>query len=441
MGILLRLLLTPILSLVILGAFLAYLLLAAMHTLASPGFYTGGLAEEKVYDRLYDEVLVDPDLLETREELLGGIDVPDDDIARVAKNVLPPDYLQAETERTLESLAAYLKKDTEVLELHVDLGEPLANAQDELTGYAEDRIDAVEVVPAEPQDLEDFTEDAFLAVKAGRLPAQVPSFRSIPVAERLEAYDGALERLRRDPDVPREVLEALEDPGTDRTIREALAREDAGGEEDLRGALKAASSGLVTPLVEDALNEVRRELATPDGLPCRGLPENADLSQCTQYDVLDLVAPNDEERADLLSDLERARDGISRFDKFGTWLPLLVLVLAVLALIALDLPRVASSLRRPGLALAIAGLVSLVLGLAAKSLAPRFLERAAQQLLDDPEVPESVVRIGSDLIVYWASDLTSAVIGPSIALLVIGLVAFVGSFFLSMIGMLNRVRP
>lgn len=435
-----RLVLTPVLSLVILGAFFAYLWLASVHTLASPGFYTGGLSEERVYDRLYDEVLVDPAIRETREELLGGIDVPADDVALVAKRVLSPDYLQGETEGTLESLAAYLKKDTEVLELYVDLAGPLAKAGDELTAYAEDRVDAIEVVPVEPEDLEAFTEEALLTVKDGRLPEQVPSFEGISVAERLDAYDGALERLRLDPEVPREVLEALDDPDTDRTIREALAKEGVEIDEDLRGALRAASSGLVTPLVDEALDDVRRELSTPDGSPCSRLPEDADLSACTMYDVLDLVAPEDRDRDDLLSDLEEARDGISRFDKLGTWLPLLVLALAALALFAIDLPRVASALRRPALALAFTGLVFLVVGLVARALAPKSVERAVQELLDDPDVPESVARIASDLAVYGASDLTSALIGPSIALLVIGLVVFVGSFFISIAGIMNRFR-
>ena len=124
----------PLASLAILGAvfflaFFAYLLfnLVDGHFL-SADFYSEALAEQNVYARLYDEVLVDPALEDESKELLGNLDVPQNEMAGLARNIMPPEYLQGETERTLHNLIGYLKKDVDELELYINLGGPLDNA-------------------------------------------------------------------------------------------------------------------------------------------------------------------------------------------------------------------------------------------------------------------------------------------------------------------------
>ena len=135
-----------VLGLVAFLAFFAYLFfnLVDGHVL-STDFYAEALSENEVYARLYDEVLVDPALEDEAKELLGNVDVPQEDVAAVAKRIMPPAYLQQETERTLDGLIDYLKRDTDDLDLYIELAEPLENASKELVVYAERRIDEIEV--------------------------------------------------------------------------------------------------------------------------------------------------------------------------------------------------------------------------------------------------------------------------------------------------------
>ena len=94
------------------------------HVLSSD-YYAQALSENNVYSRLYDEVLVDPALEAEAKELLGNVEVPQEDVVAVARNIMPPLYLQGETERGLDNLIDYLKKDTDDLELYIDLSSPL----------------------------------------------------------------------------------------------------------------------------------------------------------------------------------------------------------------------------------------------------------------------------------------------------------------------------
>ena len=186
-GTLLRFFLSWLARAVLFAAFFAYISLGTIASFASPDFYTEALLEEGVYDRVYDEVLVDPALRTTQEHLMGGIQVPAEEIVDVVRRVIPPSYLRQETERTIAAVLSYFRKETETLEMNVNLEAPLANAAKELTGYLEARIEAVEVVSAEAEDLEELTLEVFRDVEAGRLPSRVPSFQHVPVAERLEA--------------------------------------------------------------------------------------------------------------------------------------------------------------------------------------------------------------------------------------------------------------
>ena len=64
----------------------------------SAEFYNDNLAENDVYNRFYDEVLVDPEFNDTTDELIGNIDIPQEDIAGVAREIMPADYLREQAE-------------------------------------------------------------------------------------------------------------------------------------------------------------------------------------------------------------------------------------------------------------------------------------------------------------------------------------------------------
>ena len=450
----LRPLFTFIFSLIILVAFILYLALNSFSTnVLSADFYNDALAENEVYDRFYDEVLLDPEFQETKDELLGDIEVPTEDIAMVARAIMPSSYLQAEVERTINATVAYLSKDTDDLELHVDLAIPLENAKEQLLKYVDDRIEELEVVPAPTrQDLEEQMEEVFRQVQEGKIPTQVPSLESIPVEERLAAYDFVLNILENDRDsVPEEILELLEDPQTKQAIEDALVSEDPLKSVDLRGALKQATGGLAGPLIDDALDELRKELVTSDGRSCEnlgstgiiirvgdlvGLVDRPESADCTRFDVLRLAAEGatdkkgEEAEEEFLSDLDSSRDAIGLIEKFGTWAAILIIVVFSGLLAFVHLPRFSASLRWPGMVLGATGLVFLVVGVVLKSVLPGRLDSLVEEGAERTDLPESVFFIATDVATNMATNIASGFIGPSIVLLVIGGGLFAFSFFL-----------
>ena len=479
-------------------AFFAYLFfnLVDGHILSSD-FYAEALVENDAYVRLYDEVLADPALEDEAKKLLGNVDVPQEDVAAVAKRIMPLAYLQQETERTLDGLIDYLKRDTDDLDLYIELAEPLENASKELVVYAERRIDEIEVqlveqidvaqanvaqaydpaqrspdleLPIDPssplpdagelaqqaletireggtiqveqieleteEDWAKYWEDTLRELERGQLPSQVPSLANVNVEERLEGYDLALEELHRAADVPQEVLDALDDPETDGAIREALSSEDPLEEQEaIKGALKAASRGVLPPLIDDTLDDVRRELVTPEGMVCKDVPEGGDLSRCTRYDLLGLV-DGDLEGSEGLND---SRDGIRLFSSLGAWLPLVVLAVACLGIIAVNVPRVVSIFRWLGIVLSLTGLFYLIAGMLVGSTVADRLDSALQDAWIEADAPESLLPIFSDVTSHMADSLSLALTSPSVIMMIVGVLFFITSLFIRRTPIVSRI--
>ena len=480
-----------VLGAVVFLAFFVYLLFNVVNGhFLSADFYADALAEEEVYDRVYDEVLVDPEMEDTTRELLGDLDVPQEEVADVAKRIMPPEYLRGETERALDNLIGYLKKDTDELDLYIELAGPLDNASVELGAYAEERIERIEVVgvdgttamgdggereepdasegeagevdvgeaaelamqaleSGEPIRLEQveletdeewtrYWEDTVHELQSGELPSRVPKLAGVDIETRLESYDGALEELRETDDVPPEVLDALEEPETDARIREALQRDApdlAAEEEIIQDVLKAATGGVIPSLVDDTLDEVRRELETPDGTVCEELPEGADLSECSRYDLLGLV---DEEIEDS-EGLEQARDGIRLGGSLGSWLPQVVLVVACLLIVAVNFPRIVSMVRWLGFALALTGVFFLIGGMMVGGTLSDRLDSGLQDALVEADAPESLAEIASDVTSHMADTLSRALTAPSLIMLVVGVALFGVALFVRRVPIVRRI--
>ncbi|MCE2465530.1 MAG: hypothetical protein J4G01_05550, partial [Dehalococcoidia bacterium] len=87
-----RIVATLILTFVILVVFLVYLLSSTIFgNLFDAAFYTSSFSENRIYERFYDEVLLDEEADEVRAELLGSIDVvSNEDIVRLSREIVPP---------------------------------------------------------------------------------------------------------------------------------------------------------------------------------------------------------------------------------------------------------------------------------------------------------------------------------------------------------------
>ena len=178
---------TAVLGLVLFFAFLGFLLANNVRgNFLSTEFYTSNLSENNVYERIYDEVLLDSEFEDTTSDLLGDIDVPTEDIAEVAREIIPPEYLQEQVEAGVAGALDYLNKDTENPQVFIDLGPPLERVKPALFRYIDRRIDALEDVPITTIDeLESELEDLFFSLEAGTIPNRVPS---------IEDPEGVVER-------------------------------------------------------------------------------------------------------------------------------------------------------------------------------------------------------------------------------------------------------
>ncbi|MGW5739294.1 MULTISPECIES: hypothetical protein [Streptomyces] len=149
----------------------------ARHTVLSAGFHQSVLKEQRAYDRVYDEVLVDPQSLPVARDLLGRLPVPEAALTSNLKIVLPPQTLRALADRQIEELTGYLRGEHETLRLTADLRPVLTNVGDLAQTYFGDLVASLQRTP-EP-DFPAFLADldrAARAVTSGTPPAGLPTF-------------------------------------------------------------------------------------------------------------------------------------------------------------------------------------------------------------------------------------------------------------------------
>ena len=501
-------------------------------------FYTDSLSENDVYNRVYLEVLLDPEFLDTTEELLGDIDVPPGDIVFVtgdgavgglAADIITPEHLQEQVEGSVQGIIDYLNRVTDDPEAFIDLGPPLDNVKPVLFRYIDGRIDGLEDVPVatieelqleleslfrtlqdgmiptkvplvEDRDAlvnsyvderiadlqvvpaptaEEFNqelESIFQELADGMIPDRVPSIEGIPVEDRIAAYDLALRTISNDPTFPKEAIRGLreqeqaikaqlrtpqgdvkgalevasrpltspaverflddsydkafqtlsEDPSFPRVALEGLDRQSDAikehlGQARIKEALKAAARGVAGPLIDEALDELRKDLDDQDRIDL--VAKAAEQKDSEGYRVDPVKS-----REDFLDDLDILRDGIDRAQ--STWLAILVMVVAAVLMAAVHLPHLASSLRWPGLTLFLSGLVFLVVGLVMKYVLGDLFNDLVSRGAEFSPIPARMIDIISDVLTSMASDLAGGLIVPSIVLMVVGVVLLACSFFI-----------
>ena len=133
-------------------ATLLVLLVAANFTqrLEDPEVYKAAGVEASVYDLVYDEVLVDEALRVRSNRLLGDMEIAShNDAVRVLREIMPPEYLQQQTEENIDRFTAFLRHDLDGLELYITLTEPLERVEPAALGRVDRFIDELEI--AEPE--------------------------------------------------------------------------------------------------------------------------------------------------------------------------------------------------------------------------------------------------------------------------------------------------
>ncbi|MDQ0694028.1 hypothetical protein [Streptomyces sp. W4I9-2] len=271
-------------------------------TVASPGFYQAVLDEESAYDRLYGEVLVDPEISPVTRDLLAHLPVPEALVTSNIKVVLPPTTVRALTDQQIEAVTGYLRGDRDELRLTVDLAPVLENLADLARVYFGDLV--AHIQGRDQPDFERFTADlatALDALKEGR----APNLPRLPLTE--DQADRAADAL----------LAAV--PEQERTaLRPEI--EVALGEGDVSTALAATAAA--------ALSDGSRSA-------------DANLRTTLQDGTWDLTGTLTTAGTDLTA-LERARDAI----RLLTLLQTLALTLALAALATLWFTGPAAPARR-----------------------------------------------------------------------------------------------
>lgn len=308
----------------------------ARATVLDRDWYDSVLEREDAYDRLYDEVLVDPEMADITRDLLARLPVPPNQVTANLRLVLPPATLRGMTGDQVGRTVAYLRGDEDDLHFTVDL-KPVIN---NLGGVAEVFVgdltgDVPSVTESNAPAFVASVQHALDALAEGQSPDSLPALDVAPEAAP-QIADLILEKLPEDrrAGVREPVIAALR-------------------EQDLGGVLVA----VVPVLLGDKVVDAQNGLATLSGR------EEWNL-------VVDVKAKDTDVNLGPLPQLRA-------FTVFGLGRMLALAVAGAVAGLAVlwhTAPvRGLARLRAPGLALAAGGAVAAAVCLVAWAAAPHLI--------------------------------------------------------------------
>lgn len=391
-----------LLIVILIWSFLGFLALNALRNgLLSSDTYTSALDENHVYDRVYSELLNDPDLLDTHGQLVGDIKIPTDEATATLREVLPPDYLRKEVDGAVKALVAYARGETATPNVVIHLGPVLQRIPTAATAAMDRQIDRAEMVTVTSDaQYGVMFQDGLAALKEGNPPTKLPSIASLSAPQQQSLAEMLL---------PAGAAGA--DPAATAKIRADILAALAQG--DSRAALKAAAAQTLQPLFDEAFAGVREHLDANDN-----------------FDLVDQLAQeNDQTREEFVADAAPFQDASSNASGSGYWGAMLVMLLATAGLVALFMPDRAAMLRWPGLGFLFAGGIGLglyfalrwVLGFAADQVDPlgdSGAPAAAEQLALD--ITRSLIRGAADSMLLPAAVTAIAGVGLIVASIAVG---------------------
>ncbi|MCF2527639.1 hypothetical protein [Yinghuangia soli] len=174
----------------------------ARSTVLDRAWYDSVLEREEAYDRLYDEVLVDPEMAHLTRDLLARLPVPPNQVTANLRLVLPPSTLRGMTGDQIGRVVAYLRGDEPDLRFYADL-KPIIN---NLGGVAEVFVgDLTGDVPSVTEDnapaFVASVQRALDALALGQSPDSLPALDLAPEAAP-QVADLILEKLPEDRRAP-----------------------------------------------------------------------------------------------------------------------------------------------------------------------------------------------------------------------------------------------
>ena len=385
--------------------------------LLSADFYVSTIAAEDTYDRIYNEVLVDDELKDRTQELLGDIKVVEhQEIVDLLEEIMPPAYIKGQVEASIDRTIDYINEDVDRLEVYVELAEPLENVKTVMFAYIDAKIDGLRVEETQgfggctPSSLGGLAEryvDTFSGLSEGVAPESIPSIKEISAPCRIILFELVFGSLVDDSGLSDDAKQSLNDGKGELRLPFAMG--------DTLEVLKVSTRLLAGPLMDDAIESVR-----------------ADLDENGRYDLIRQLAEwnDDTTEAEIRQDIDDGRVWISRANNFGDLTSLILVIGGAVLMGLVFFPTFSSMLRWPGVALLITGTFFFAAGKIAESEVPDRLTYVIESGADKvSEVPPSVTDLGGDILISFGSQLTDGFAGPSITLLVIGAVLLGSSFF------------
>ena len=385
--------------------------------LLSADFYMSTIAAEDTYDRIYNEVLVDDELKDRTQELLGDIKVvKHQEIVDLLEEIMPPAYIKGQVEASIDRIIDYINEDVDRLEVYVELAEPLENVKTVMFAYMDAKIDGLRVEETQgfggctPSSLGGLAEryvDTSGGLSEGVAPESIPSIKEISAPCRIILFELVFGSLVDDSGLSDDAKQSLNDGKGELRLPFAMG--------DTLEVLKVSTRLLAGPLMDDAIESVR-----------------ADLDENGRFDLIRQLAEWDDDttEAEIRQDIDDGRVWISRANNFGDLTSLILVIGGAVLMGLVFFPTFSSMLRWPGVALLITGAFFFAAGKIAESEVPDRLTYVIESGADKvSEVPPSVTDLGGDILISFGSQLTDGFAGPSITLLVIGAVLLGSSFF------------
>lgn len=390
--------------------------------LLDPDLYKNALQEEKVYSRIYTDLLANPEMLSTTALMLGDLDI-DPDLSATLFNlatstlylVLPPDTIQEATEGAIDNFTAYLKGDVEELDPQITFSDLDRHA---LAGRILDGILAlsgelgamyiqnqpVELSPAEIEALSAYVAE-FAQGKIGPVP---------------DALSGTMPE-----DLTPEQQEALRqaflgDGLPVETSRQVDAALLAG---DLNSALALAVRPQLQAQAQQAAEQLADTIATSEAMNTLVAAENS-LGQS---------------RAELIERLNAIRSIMIFLDRVAITLALVLMVVSLGAIVWIHSNNLIETLRTAGVMLLVSSVIVavawLIIGfLLRNALADRFAASSA--------LPYSLENMIADVVANLSGTVWRDVWQTATIPLTIGVAFLILSYFPFLSEKVNRwLRP
>ncbi len=110
------------------------------HKLVKAGFYKNQLRDNNFYDRIYTDVM--PQIKDI-PSYYGGLSVSEAEQDQLMRQIIPSPWLQQQVESKLDSAVAWLRSDTEELDLSIDLRQIKRDASPIVLQFIRQKLDSL----------------------------------------------------------------------------------------------------------------------------------------------------------------------------------------------------------------------------------------------------------------------------------------------------------